>query len=447
MHIKKHAILGKEAWWVLHAPIIVVSLLLIVGCGEAPPPQPTQTPHVVYVIITPTQIPITSTLKATSIPSALQPTATSIPTATPTSEVTQSGGLGLTVEEWKQAGSLNVPSAAFTQTTFLEGHASEIYIGYLEWSTSSGTPVPLEQARADSKRLLPNDAVVVTGFTVYDDAHTPSALEIYRSASLADLFKATPDAWKGGQPGTFSIYFSLYGDNNEAGNINIRIGQAEIPETDPIALVNDDDVNFREGPGFNYKSMEKLNKGTRLFVLGRDSTSKWLYVAIRDASKANLVNKEGWIMTQYTNFSGNLAALYEQSAPPTPDSNNPPESYGSGSRLLIACRRFPDQAEVGYSKAGNGSTFIIIGVGVSNTSSESVFVSPVRFTLISTSNEAVDYDSSTYSLDSYAFRGVELQPGTNTTGTLVFLVRKDFIPDRIVYQDFREPITIKLIGQ
>lgn len=237
-----------------------------------------------------------------------EPTTANLSTITPNVPLF-SGGLGLTEGEWRRSGLLNVPNAPFSSTTFIEGRVSDIYVAYAGEGVG-GDVVPLEQVRAASKRLLPNDALVVTEFTVYKSAYYSIAFEVYTSASLATQFKATPDAWKGGKPGTISVYFSLYGEK-DANNFSISIGQGEVPKVEPIAIVNDNDVNFRTGPGYNYESMAKFHKGTKLFVRGRDSSNKWLAVITEDT-------RDGWIMTQYTDLSVNVATLPAVEPPPSP---------------------------------------------------------------------------------------------------------------------------------
>lgn len=45
-----------------------------------------------------------------------------------------------------------------------------------------------------------------------------------------------------------------------------------IPTTLYSAVVNDDDVNFRTGPGYQYQSLGKYSRGTPLNVYAKDNT-------------------------------------------------------------------------------------------------------------------------------------------------------------------------------
>jgi uncharacterized protein YgiM (DUF1202 family) len=85
------------------------------------------------------------------------------------------------------------------------------------------------------------------------------------------------------------------------------------PIPTPDAVVNDNNVNLRTGPGFEYPSLGQYSKGTLLNVLGKEATLTWLHVSLPGGHT-------GWMMRQYMNVHIDLTTVPVASTPPAPRS-------------------------------------------------------------------------------------------------------------------------------
>ena len=74
--------------------------------------------------------------------------------------------------------------------------------------------------------------------------------------------------------------------------------------------------------------------------------------------------------------------------------------------------------------ANSGSTFVYVYVDVKNAGSSTIHANPNDFTLADQNGNTASHDSDTYSLSNY-FDAVNLSPGQETGGWLIFCMRKD----------------------
>lgn len=113
--------------------------------------------------------------------------------------------------------------------------------------------------------------------------------------------------------------------------------------------------------------------------------------------------------------------------------NAPPGNFSaSGDHAAISCRLQYQQCISDWCANAN-SKFILVSVGVASIGPDVLSVNPLNFTLVSTDGQAVALDDNTFALGNY-LKAIDIQPGTHTGGWLAFLVTKDFIPGRLVWQ-------------
>lgn len=75
-----------------------------------------------------------------------------------------------------------------------------------------------------------------------------------------------------------------------------------------VATVSSSGLNMRTGPGTVYPIIRALAHGTRITVLGQDTTTYWLYGQLADGTL-------GWVARAYTNYLGSPPIV---ASPPTP---------------------------------------------------------------------------------------------------------------------------------
>lgn len=86
----------------------------------------------------------------------------------------------------------------------------------------------------------------------------------------------------------------------------------------PEGVVNDNDVNLRAGPGFNYPSLGKYSRGTNLHIVGKNTKGDWLEVVAVQGSTSKI---DGWMLAKFVDVNIDVAAMpivTPSPAPPTP---------------------------------------------------------------------------------------------------------------------------------
>ncbi len=135
-----------------------------------------------------------------------KPKPTKAPTAAPEPATFESGGLGLSREDWEQ-----LHGAPTRDTDGLVAYEDDVYLVIYQddkvWNLTaypeSGEAVPLAEARALGKGLIPQDAKKVK--TYKPDADR--VVDVHRSKSLRSRFGTM--TWLGDQPGTFILLYKL----------------------------------------------------------------------------------------------------------------------------------------------------------------------------------------------------------------------------------------------
>ncbi|HKA18132.1 MAG TPA: hypothetical protein VKN18_07425 [Blastocatellia bacterium] len=120
----------------------------------------------------------------------------------------QSGGLGLTRSEWQQLhGSAASQDSGYVNynddrgrftINFMDGNA-----GYIKRTYQEPTLVSIEDARRESRNLMPTDCTLIRTYQV-----SAGSVDLYSSESLKSFFPSDED-WLNGEPGQFIVlYFS-----------------------------------------------------------------------------------------------------------------------------------------------------------------------------------------------------------------------------------------------
>lgn len=91
---------------------------------------------------------------------------------------------------------------------------------------------------------------------------------------------------------------------------------AATPTPAPNAIVNNDTLTLRAGPGTAYASIGSYPRNTVLDVVGKNASGSWLKV---EAPDGNI----GWMLTQFLQVNIDLASVAEASAPPPPATATP----------------------------------------------------------------------------------------------------------------------------
>jgi uncharacterized protein YgiM (DUF1202 family) len=90
-----------------------------------------------------------------------------------------------------------------------------------------------------------------------------------------------------------------------------------VPTPPYDAMVDDDNIEVRSGPGLDYPATGKYERGTPLRVGARDRGGEWLYVSVDRGP-------EGWVMKQQLRVLISLTSLPIAGVPPLPMSTSTP---------------------------------------------------------------------------------------------------------------------------
>jgi uncharacterized protein YgiM (DUF1202 family) len=91
----------------------------------------------------------------------------------------------------------------------------------------------------------------------------------------------------------------------------------EMP-SEPRAVVTNDRLNIRSGPGTGYPIIGALLQGDEVTVTGRNKASTWLAIRTDDGT-------EGWVYADYTRVDTEVKSLPVAQAAPPPASSTPAE--------------------------------------------------------------------------------------------------------------------------
>ena len=129
---------------------------------------------------------------------------------TPSAPAYASGGLGLDQMEWEREHGKGNPDNASSpmfygyedgkfQVQFSKVRAGNVE--YIERVWGDRNAVPIEEARKESKQVIPADAKFVKSYT----SRSGSTVDLYASESLKTRF--SDEDWTGGKPGDFIILY------------------------------------------------------------------------------------------------------------------------------------------------------------------------------------------------------------------------------------------------
>ena len=120
----------------------------------------------------------------------------------------QSGGLGLTRSEWQQLhGSAASQDSGYVNYGDHRGRFTINFMdrgaAYIKRTYSDPGGVRLEEARRESRNVMPTDSKLIRTYQV-----TAGAVDLYSSESLKPIFPSD-EYWVRGEPGQFIVlYFS-----------------------------------------------------------------------------------------------------------------------------------------------------------------------------------------------------------------------------------------------
>lgn len=119
----------------------------------------------------------------------------------------QSGGLGLTRSEWQQLhGTAASQDSGYANYNDYRGRFTinfmVRYAGYIKRTYRDPAVVPLEDARRESRSLMPADSTLIRTYHV-----SAGPVDLYSSESLKQLFPSDED-WIRGEPGQFIVLYS-----------------------------------------------------------------------------------------------------------------------------------------------------------------------------------------------------------------------------------------------
>jgi len=91
------------------------------------------------------------------------------------------------------------------------------------------------------------------------------------------------------------------------------------PEPIPVAVVQSDKVNVRQGPGTAYRTMGQVAQGTRLDIVGKNPAGDWLQVCC-------VTNQQVWIVARLVTVEGAVGSvkIAANIPPPPPPTATPP---------------------------------------------------------------------------------------------------------------------------
>lgn len=240
-------------------------------------------------------------------------------------------------------------------------------------------------------------------------------------------------------------------------------------------------ANLRSGPGSDFPVVSSASQGEELLVIGRNNDGSWLQV-IKDGPV--------WIWGQLIGSSEDLDSV---PIPPTPTPTDTPthtptpnliattqaqaqmatstaraQSIANATATVKAYADFPPigtwcnrnstrsvcvgnfeyRRSVGYTSAATNSRFIVFAVRVDNVSSGSISVNPFDVTFVLENGETFSHADETYTYSNY-FGALTIASGDNAQGAIVFLVRNNVAPERVIYRGgfFESVIEINLKDQ
>jgi hypothetical protein len=146
--------------------------------------------------------------------------ATACQTKGRTGPAIESGGLGLSRSRWERAhGGASSQDSGYVNYTDERGRYTINFMddaaGYIKRTYSDAAGVTLEEARSESRNLIPGDSRLIRTYS--KGTHQ---VDLYLSDSLKAIFHE--DDWTGGKPGNFIVSYSS--DNGVVKSFVVGLG-------------------------------------------------------------------------------------------------------------------------------------------------------------------------------------------------------------------------------
>ena len=236
-----------------------------------------------------------------------------------------------------------------------------------------------------------------------------------------------------------------------------------------MAIVQTDTLNIREGPGTSYPVIGRLMNGDAITITGRLDDGSWYQIQVTErgsgwvssalvkpATSANqialaptLTPRPAPTASATPNREATLTAVTRANATATIEGyrQNPPRGGWCDSQqgINVCVGYFGYLYETDYSTAGPGNKFVKLSITVFNHTAKPIHVNPLNVTLVDLDNRAYSYSSVTHSYFATPMGAVDVQPGDNAGGGIMFTIKNDSGPARIVYKSVLGPtVTIDL---
>ena len=224
-------------------------------------------------------------------------------------------------------------------------------------------------------------------------------------------------------------------------------------------------ANLRAGPGVNFEVVDSVEGGEQLAIVGRNNDGTWLKVDHQESV---------WIWVQLVDSPVEIdeipvppTATPTITPTPTPSPNSTETKQAENQRATSTARaqarinatatilawshsppvgswcdynstrvvcvgNFEYRRSVGYTSAHPTARFIVFTVRVDNRSTSSITVNPFDVTLVLEDGTTYAHSTETYSYSNY-LDGVNVAPGNNTYGAVVFYVKNDMAPKTVIY--------------
>jgi hypothetical protein len=243
------------------------------------------------------------------------------------------------------------------------------------------------------------------------------------------------------------------------------------PEPALVTGVADwDPVVVRDGPGESYPIIGELREGDVVRVLGRNKGMSWYQIAWGDSDF-------GWVeaYTLKLPVLGERLALVATPTPrltpratPTPGQTQVRATASAQARFtataeglakVAAYRKVPPKGiwcereggitvcagyfdyfnATDYYTAGAGNKFVKFSITVYNNTADAIHVNPFNVTLVDLDNRTYSRSSVGYTYFVTPLEAVDVQPGDHASGGIMFSIKSDSGPARVVYESFLGP--------
>ena len=127
---------------------------------------------------------------------------------------------------------------------------------------------------------------------------------------------------------------------------------------EPVAVVNHETLNVRNGPGTAYERTTVLQQGAQVRVTGRNTAGSWFQIILDDGS-------EGWIYADYTDLNTHKGSIpVVEKIPPLPTASQPVATLTVDEQIAKIAKgqhgTLPQPGSTGHAEAGGLAEVTVI---------------------------------------------------------------------------------------